>query len=588
MSISKFQNVIHGGCGRVFIVGISIVFVGGLLYQGCGSRAAMSDQAAASRNAAGGSEIATVAGSAITAADLQAAQEKLLQGQPLPPNLPPATQLNITGASLLGAIQGAGAVALAKQKGVDTSDAAILNFVSAELPKILKAQVLQSPGVKPNATDAEIDAFVKSQAGKTFGELVKEQVDGFKKNLADPQKGPAFRAQVIPLLAIEASKAKIPLSDEDLRKSYDQLEIKRLVIPSFTQGGPDDEKAKAKADEALAAIRGGMPFDAAIDKYSAAAGAPGQKPSAAPPIPVPASQVGENPQYKGLVGLKPGEASPVERGPEGYVISKIVGQKSAIPPDFNQKKDRYRDTVLTQRAQKAFQDELKRFSESNPPKFASDGYAVLYAYTKLLQPEPDAAAMTPPAPPTEAQLRGIIDQAKRVGKTDEGAKLASLVRGQAFDRLYTEAKDKGALESERIETLLASVDAQDDFDTRMTLVDAFIAKNDVKAAAEQLEAAARTNTDYTAAGQDRFGKIASKLIALKGKGSLPADLEKRVVNEQDRWRNEKKASDEAQAQAAKQQADDARKMMEAQKAADAAAKKAKANPRVKDVTPPKR
>lgn len=540
----------------------------------------------AGRNGVGSEAIATVNGTPITEADLQAAQERLLQGQPLPPSLPPATQVSLKGASLVGAIQGANAVALAKEKGADTSDTAITKFVETELPKILKAQVMQAPGMKPNATDAEIDAFVKSQAGKTFSELVKEQVDTFKKNLTDPQKGPAFRAQVIPLLGIEATKAKIPLSNEDLRKSYDVYEIKRLVIPSFTQGGPDDEKAKAKADEALAAIRGGLSFDAALDKYSSSAGAPGQKPSAAPALPVPVSQVGENPQYKGLVGLKSGEVSGVERGPEGYVITKIVGQKSDMPKDFDARKDYYRDVALTQRAQKAFQDELKRFTESNPPKFSSDGYKVLYDYTKLMQPDGAADAMTPPPPPTEAQLRSIIDQAKRVNGTGEGTKLATLVRAQAFDRLYTQAKDKSALENERLETLTASVEAQDDFDTRMTLVDLFTAKGDVKGAAEQLEGAARANTDYTPAGQDRFGKIASKLLALKSKGNLPADLEQRVYKEQERWRKEKKASDEAQAQAAKQQAEDARKMMEAQKAAEEASKKAKANPKVKDVTPP--
>ncbi len=590
LSISKFQNVIHGGCGRVFIVGISVVFVGGLLYQGCGGRAGIAaEQSGASRGAGRAeTEIAQVAGAPVTAGAIQAAQERLLGGQPMPPTMAPAQELALAGAALSGAIETTNALALAKGKGIDTSDAAVLAFVGRELPKILKEQVLQSPGMKPDASDADVDAFVKKQAGKGLGDLVKEQLAGFTKSLADPQKGPAFRAQVIPLLVIDAGKAKIQVSDEELRKSFDVVEVKRLVVPSFGTGGPDDAKAKAKADEALAAIRGGLSFDAALDKYSSSAGAPGQKPSAAPPLPVPASQIGENPQYKALVGLKPGDVSNVERGPEGYILMKIVGAKSNLPKDFETRKERYLDALKTQRSQKAFTEELKRFGETNPPKFSSDGYAALYAYTKLTSPPSSLnPAATPPAP-TEAQFRGIIDGAKRVGKSDEGYRLATLVRAQAFDRLYALSKNQPALADERIETLLASVEAKDDFDARLTLVDAYLGKRDYKAAAEQLQAAARANTQYDAQGQDRFGKIASKLIALKKDGQLPADLEAGVQGEQDRWRNEKKAADDAQAQAAKLQAEDAKRQADAQKAAEAAAKKAKANPRIEDVTPPKK
>ncbi len=587
MSISKFQNVIKGGCGQVVIFGMAAVFIGGLAYQGCG--ASLSNQ----NVAPGEVEVAQVSGVPISSKTIQTAVEaQMQQFGGASDALPPSFEILLLGQALTRAIDEANATALAKQNGVDASDAAILKFVDAELgklPQTAREQLTASGALKPGATDAELEAVVKKQTGKTIAELVKSQGEDVRKALADPKQAPQIKSSITQLLVIDTYKKKVNVGDEDVRKSFDTYQVKRVVVP-FTGAAPgglapatpnnlDENAAREKAEKALAEARGGKSFEDVMNAYSGEpAQGPGKKVSENVLPPLTAEQIAIQPEYAPLRNLKTGEISNVEKSPEGFVIYKLVGVKNELPKDFAIRTDFYRDQILGRRAQKAYQDDLKRYGESNKPRFSSDAYEALYAFTKLSAPVPGASPSTPPPTPNEAQLREVIDRAKRVSKDEPDFRIAAIVRRAAFDRMYEQAKDKNALAEERAETLLASVEAKDDFDTRIELVDSFLGQRKYAQAAEQLEAAARANTLYDAQGQTRFGTISSKLVALKKDGQLPADVEGRIHGEQDRWRREKKNADVQQAEAAKLQAQDAAKQAAAERAA-------KPKPKIEDVAP---
>ncbi|RYG63731.1 hypothetical protein EON77_20605, partial [bacterium] len=343
----------------------------------------------------------------------------------------------------------------------------------------------------------------KVSGGKSLAEIIKQQKDEIQKTLADPSKASAIKASITQLLVLDSYKKKANVSDDDLRKSYDRLQVKRILVPfvGATPGGPapagvatDEAAARTKAEKALAEVRGGKAFEAAMVAYS---GEPAQAPGKPVSDNVQAlapEQVNTLPEYAPIRNLKPGETSGVEKTPEGFVIYKVVGTTNELPKDFATRTAFYRDQLVAERAQKAYQEDLKRYSESHKPDFSSDAYAALYAFTKLSAPAPGSSPSTPPPTPTDQQLREVIDQAKRVNKDDPSFRIAAIVRRAAFDKLYAQAKDKNALTDERIETLTSSLDAKDDFDGRIELVDTFLGQRKYKEAAEQLAAAARANT----------------------------------------------------------------------------------------------
>ena len=591
MSISKFQNVIKGGCGQVVIFGMAFVFIGGLAYQGCG----------ANLRGGGGNalkpgevQVAQVAGVPISAQAIQSAVDaQLQQFGGSADALPASFEIVLLGGALSQAIEQANSDALAKQNGIDISDAGILKFLDADaatLPQRAREQLTQAGLLKAGASEAEFEAAVKKAAqGRTIPEIIKQQREVVQQAFADPKKAPLARAELGKQIILDAYKKKASVSDDDLRKSYDRLQVKRIVVPfvGATPGGPapagavaDEAAARAKADKALAEVRGGKAFEAAMVAYSGEpATAPG-KPVSDNVLALAPQQLDTLPEYAPIRNLKPGETSGVEKTPEGFVIYKVVGTKNELPKDFATRTAFYRDQLVGERAQKAYQEDLKRYSESHKPEFSSDAYAALYAFNKLSAPAPGASPNTPPPTPTDGQLREVIDQAKRVGKDDPSFRIAAIVRRAAFDKLYAQAKDKNALTDERIETLTSSLDAKDDFDGRIELVDTYTGQRKYKEAAEQLTAAARANTTYDAQGQTRFGTVASKLVALKKDGQLSSEAEASIQGEQDNWRDQKKAADVAQAEAAKLQAQDAAAKAAQDKAATDAARP---KPKIQDV-----
>ncbi|RYG85157.1 hypothetical protein EON77_06080, partial [bacterium] len=439
MSISKFQNVVKGGCGQVVIFGMAAVFVASLAYQGCG--AGMRGNNAPLPG--GGNEVAQVAGVPISSGSIdKAVQAQLAQfGGATADSLPPSFEIVLLGQALSRAIDEANATAIAKQNGVDTSDAAILKFVDAEiakLPQSAREQLTQSGQLKPGASDAELDAAVKKvSGGKSLAEIVKTQGDEVRQQLKDPEKGPQIKNSIVQLLVIDSYKKKVNLSDQELRQSFDQVEVKRIVIPftgatpgDVAPGGatPDEATARATAERALAAAKGAEGFEAAMTAFSKEPPQTPGKPVSQNVLALPAAQLATLPEYAPIRNLKSGDVSGIEKTPEGFVIYKIAGTKSDLPKDFATRTAFYRDQVLSQRAQKAYTEDLKRYGESNKPNFSSDAYAALYAFNKLSAPAPGASPSTPPPTPSETDLRSVIDQAKRVGKDDPNFRIAAIVR----------------------------------------------------------------------------------------------------------------------------------------------------------------
>jgi len=525
---------------------MAAVFICGLAYQGCNSRAAALSGSQGEKSVM--RPVAAIGGIEISADEVEKGVQAQMAQFGQMRELPPSFELMLAGQALDQQIQRKSILAMAKEKNVRTDDAAVLQFVEKQLdPKMIRAQLESGGQLKPGASDAEFNAVIlKLTKGKPLAELLESEKAKLKADLADPEKGATLRTQVAGALLLEQYKARINPSDDELRRSFDVYEVKRISFPS----GPD---AKSKADAAYAKIKGGATFESVLDANSPAP-PPGGKKASETPQSIPAGEISTEPEFAALRALKPGEITGVVVGKYDVSITKLIGLKNNAPKDFATNKAAALDKFRTEQATKALTADLKAYTETHKPTFTSPAYEALYRFSQLQRGGPGAPA------PDDAKLREIIDLTKKVEKGSVDARVAAMVRATVFDQLYAKAKNKDALRGEYIETLQAQVEAKDDFGARMKLSKEYLAEKKYAEAANQLLAAARTNTSYDAKGQADFGEVASQLLVIKKAGTISADIERAILAEQDRWRNEKKASDKAMADAARQQAEDAKRM----------------------------
>jgi len=219
-------------------------------------------------------------------------------------NLPPNFQLQIQAGVLRGTVGNVLQLEMAKKYGIEPSDADVEKLVASQVDQEIaqmKQQYIMQQRLKPDATDAEFAAMFKKEQGQDIADVKKKALD-YNKELLSSGKDMRIPAAAIavgqPLL--DAIKRNLTLTDEELKKTYDTFEFKRITL---TKGD-----TAAKAQKILAEIKGGLNFERAIDRYNE--DTPDPKKKASEKIePLGRVSIRGFDAYRPLESLKPGEVS---------------------------------------------------------------------------------------------------------------------------------------------------------------------------------------------------------------------------------------------------------------------------------------
>jgi len=545
VSISKFQEkfLSEKGCGTFMAIGFTLV----LVCFGFNTQCARMNAMGGGGDAGDVPPIATVGDIPVAQNDVTDIISHQQQGRPSQGYLESAyEQANAVDTALKRAAN----LYLARQMHASFDDASITKVMSDQISSQImqaKMQLAQTKKLKPTDTKAMDDAFKAQFGGRTADELTKGMMDQLKTALADKSKRPIVEMDVAPELLEKAVEAQINPTDAELRASYDTYVTKQITVSPKPGSDPT-----AQILQAQNALKGGMSFEAAMEKYSTAPAMKGKKKSDQTSD-IPVSEINFMPSYKELEGKQPGYVSGVLDSFMGKQIIKIVSVKNNAPKDLTKNRAVYVQTYAGQQASTQVQDKLKALLASSTVKWDSAGYRALDDY--------EQAAMNPDPISKAAALQKVQNEAKAArdgGRPgDAGAALAAWYL--AFDQIYQmPTTNKDSMRDARIELLTAVLASNEDFGIRMELVKLYADKKDGKDAVLQLVTASKNNTLTDATGQKNFGDVAQEKEKLQTAGlTTPADI---------------KAIDDAQAAYVKLRDDSAKQtaqQAEEQKKADA-------------------
>lgn len=493
-------------------------------------------------------------------------------------SLPMTFQASTAGSVIKRLIDTAAFLPLAEKNGIKLDNAALEKAYQEEFKdqvSRVRAQFVRDGLIKPTATDKEFSEAVKKKEGRSIEEIEKERNENFKKALADPKQAADVRISLARMALIQSMMAQEKLSDEDLKKTFETVSYKKILLKSGMPGGTPEDRAKS----VLTALKGGLKFEAAMDKYSNEIPPPGKKLSATPVQTIGGQALANDPTLAPLATLGVGQNSEAVTVPEGVAIYHVVSRDPNLPKDFATNIETYRKDAVRQRVEADVQKKLEEF-EKQPGllTFNSPGFEAIYAYAQT-GASPFGGTFD------QKKMEEVAAKAKAALNKNEGydREAAALAYYSALDSLYNQpGADQKKLRAEKIESVNALLESNENFRLRMDLVDLYLAENDTEKAFDQLTEAAQNNFEYDENGKGRFDQISAKLAQLRAENKIKPEEAKPIIAELDRWKKEKVDYDknEAEAQAAEAAAkkadDDLRKKEEAeakkQKAADAAKK----------------
>lgn len=351
-------------------------------------------------------------------------------------------RVSMTGTILDGLIRQKVMIKLAKARGADLSDAHIKSLAVNDTWEGIKQQLSGSGKLKPGASQADFEAAVTAEAKRPFSQVQTEIEANIQKQLQDP----ALRGQMIgTAAALELNNqeaAKIAIPESELKATYDSYKLKRITLAATPTNAA---QVKAKAESVLKEIKGGLSFEAAMDKYSTDPAQPKQKKSDAT-VDLPAQSVNNDPTLRAIAALKPNEVSPVLESPGGPTIYKLIAKEQKLPADFDKQKETLKKQLASTKASKTLNDLVDAELKKEKIVWSSEGYHVLYDY--------QLARKAPPFGQDKAEV--IVQRALKAGRdADAGAQIAAAVAFEAFNSFYAGRKpdEQKKLIDEHIEVL---------------------------------------------------------------------------------------------------------------------------------------
>lgn len=621
VSISSARTFIEkSGCGLVVGLVLAIVITFSLLSGGvCGRQ----DQGQVLQAQA--VPVATVGGEVVA---LQAVDNRFRQGADtllrMEGGAPPEREAEVYAEALDFEIRVAAQRSLAKKRGLKVTDQRILDEVGKQFDSQMAMQrafMMQSGQIKAGATEAEAQAELSKLLGKDVAQARAQQIEAVEKALQDPNQRGQFEDSVLRSVLMDSIAAGIHISEDELKKDLETVVTKRIVwLPSKHPG----QDLKARAEEVLKEIKGGLSFEAAMEKYSDDPAPPNKKKGEAT-VNLTRAQISYDDKLSPLAGLEVGGVTPVFTLSTGEIaIYKVVKIDAKLPDNFENTKSDLMKNRIQEKAVKQLQAEIDALVESDSLKWDSKGFEILYRWLKTIR---DTELAKNPAKFDEA-LSKIAQEAGDIVKDPDplGARPATLVWFAAQDALYTKAtgEKKKGLEESWLEAANAVLETLENVDLRIRVANAFFDRKDTKAAAESLKSAAEANTgwseeafkrfqtieslrskfaaagapketmdeiaaaqeqwktdayetlageaelneDYTDTGRERYAEINRKLARYRAAGIINAEQQAKVEEFQNKWKAEKAKAD-AEAAAERKKAEE-----EAKKAAEEAKKQA--------------
>ncbi len=530
MSISKFQEkYLRKGCATVIALAMASVFLGFGFNNQCGRNAGMNQPQGDQEDR---SLVAKVGDIPVTTDAVQKAQATITSQAPA--GLAYPMQARSEAEAVYAAASQAAYAYIAQRDHIPITDQALLKGVEAQIQRAIEQEKMQLMFSGKVKDPKDMDAAFKQATGRTADEIVRNSLTQAREDLQDKDKRARLVAEMAPELVRNAFESKFVPSDAELRASYQVYVVKRVLIAAGTKNPSVD----AMVAEVEAALKAGLDFDKAIDKFSSDPPTASGKKISDNTFNVTASMMQTDPQYKDLQGQRPGFVSPPVAVPNGKAIYKIVSVRTDLPKDFDKNIARYRSDYAKQKVNGEVQKQVNGVLTSSTTSWNNLGDKALFEYTQ-------AFGTTDPAT-TNTQMRKVADDAKAARVKGDVASLQPATDAWflAFDTLYnTRGADKSKMQDERIEVLNAVLQHTEDFSLRMELVDLYVAKKDWSNALGNLVAASHANTDYAGLGTQHFGDIMAKRNQIKKLGQLTDAQLKDLDAAQDSWRVDKAGFD---------------------------------------------
>jgi parvulin-like peptidyl-prolyl isomerase len=328
------HRIIYLGLAGIFGLGMVAYFSTGM--PGAGGRGAATEREA--------STVVTVNGEPVTRAEYDQAWE---------------LQRRMAGGSEIGSVLMQGQIlrelvdnallrSIAKKQGITVSD--------EEVDKAIES-MRQSLGSKNNP--ASDDRLLEIQGAPSMNVLRED-----------------LRRQLLPRTLFEKFAARQQVTEEDLRKSYDQVKARHILIavtdsPRPIPGALPDAMAKRRAEKILTEVKAGKDFAQLANEFTMD---PTNKmdPATGKPVPPKGGEMGwrpygdiEDPAFANAArALKKGEVSGVVKTPNGYEIIQVEDTRTNLPQDYARRKGELLRQLRQQRAQKPFMDMVETARKS--------------------------------------------------------------------------------------------------------------------------------------------------------------------------------------------------------------------------------
>ncbi len=294
----------------------------------------------------------------------------------------------------------------AKKERISISD----RDLDREIEKLVDEQIKRErerAAQGKELTDEQFERIIRNSVGKSVAEWRKELIQSW-----EPRK-PMLRQELLRQRLIDKVASVLTPSDEELKRSYDLLSVRHILISTSNR---TEEQARKRAEEILQKVRSGGDFAKLAREFS---DDPGSKANGGSLPPVTRSQLSLAfvPEFaKAVEALQPGQVSDLVKTQFGFHIIRLDSVKPNVPADFDKKKVEYAQQYVETMRQAKWQQylqqlrqtakievldpELKAFQQleelqrlAGKPEYAAGLTRAIEAFEKATQELPSADAM---------------------------------------------------------------------------------------------------------------------------------------------------------------------------------------------------
>ncbi|MCW5937332.1 MAG: hypothetical protein KIT11_08505 [Fimbriimonadaceae bacterium] len=532
MSISKIRSAFEKKGCQVILAIVGIALAGALIVPS--SCQGFLGQGNGPGHPADSPTVAEVSGEKVTAAEVSATYAVLQQRGSTNPTADFYTMAGALDFSVNRAIDRILAKRVNVQLDATTQDAAFEEVWNRQLEQ-QKFALIQAGKLKFEDTDEKFKEVIKKESGRDISELKKTWLDAQKKELDDPERGPLIKGDLLGIVVGQAYERTATATEAELKKSFDQFELTRIV---FSGPGVKQEDALAQADKALDELKKGANFGEVKKKYNKATTAPAT-------LTYPRTYVESVDELKPITELKPGQYTEVIEESQTVSIYALVQVKANLPADFEKNKIQLLDSFKRRHAIEKRTADVEALEKDIVWK--SDGYRLVYDLYK---------GFRTPQGPSDEKLKEFVKQTEGLTSEDPfGQKLVTLARYVALSSYYPKLSPKEQEEArpDKIATLTSLLEDTESPQIRLELSELYITEEDYDSAAEQLVLAAQVNTSTDPEGQALHESLKKQLAAARGIEKYPKDMLDKVQAEITRWEKDKAEEQNAAKEAAAEQ-----------------------------------